>query len=135
MKLIEQIKRHEGFRSKPYKCTAGKLTIGYGLNLDAGVNEELAQLILEYQVKRITNELRKLEWFFDIDSFARQDVIVNMAFNLGVAGACKFHKMINAISMHDYHEASKEMLNSKWAKQVGDRAVELAEQMRSGTYK
>ncbi len=135
MKLIEQIKRHEGFRSKPYKCTAGKLTIGYGLNLDAGVSEELAELILEYQVKRITKELRKLEWFFDIDSFARQDVIVNMAFNLGVAGVCGFHKMINAISMHDYHEAANEMLDSKWFKDVGNRAIELAEQMRSGVYK
>jgi len=135
MKLIEQIKRHEGFRSKPYKCTAGKLTIGYGLNLDAGVNEELAQLILEYQVKRIVSELRKLEWFFDIDSTARHDAIVNMAFNLGIAGVCGFHKMINAISIGDYHEAAKEMLDSKWFKDVGDRAIELAEQMRSGAYK
>lgn len=135
MKLIKQIKRHEGLSLKLYKCTSDKWSIGYGLNLEAGITEELAELILEYQVKRITNELRKFEWFFDIDSFARQDVIVNMAFNLGVTGVCKFRKMINAISIHDYHEAAKEMLDSKWAKQVGNRAIELAEQMRSGVYK
>lgn len=135
MKLIEQIKRHEGFRSKPYKCTADKLTIGYGLNLDAGISEGLATLILEHQLKSVVSELRKLEWFFNIDSTARHDAVVNMAFNLGVAGVCKFHKMINAISLHDYHQAANEMLDSKWAKQVGNRAIELAEQMRSGVYK
>ena len=135
MKLIEQIKRHEGLSLKLYKCTSDKWSIGYGLNLDAGITEELAELILEYQVKCTVSELRKLEWFFNIDSVARHDVIVNMAFNLGVAGVCKFHKMINAISLHDYHQAAIEMLDSKWAKQVGNRAIELAEQMRSGVYK
>ena len=134
-RLIEQLKVHEGFRSKPYKCTADKLTIGYGLNLDAGISEELAVIILEHQLKSTVNQLKKLGWFFNIDSFARQDAIVNMAFNLGVAGVCKFRKMINAISIHDYHKAANEMLDSKWANQVGDRAVELAEQMRSGVYK
>ena len=135
MKLFDQIKRHEGFRAKPYKCTADKLTIGYGLNLDAGITEEIAVLILEHQVYDIIVSLRKFEWFANIDSVARHDAIVNMAFNLGIAGICKFHKMINAISLKDYHQAAAEMLDSKWAKQVGNRAIELAEQMRSGVYK
>ena len=134
-KLIEQLKAHEGFRSKPYKCTADKLTIGYGLNLDAGIDGELAEIILNYQIQKVKSSLDKFSWYASIDSEQRKDVIVNMAFNLGVAGVCKFIKMINAISLHDYHQATTEMLDSKWAKQVGNRSVELAEQMRSGQYK
>jgi len=134
-KLIDQLKVHEGFRSKPYKCTADKLTIGYGLNLDAGIDGELAEMILNYQVQKVKSSLDKFPWYASIDSEARKDAIVNMAFNLGVAGVCKFMKMINAISLRDYHQAAAEMLDSKWAKQVGTRAVELAEQMRSGQYR
>lgn len=133
--LIQQLKRHEGFKSKPYKCTAGKLTIGYGLNLDAGIDEELAEIILKYKISKVTAKLEGADWFNSIDSQARRDLIVNMAFNIGVSGIFKFVKMINAISVRDYHLAANEMLDSKWAKQVGSRATELAEQMRSGQYK
>jgi len=134
-KLIEQLKAHEGFRSKPYKCTADKLTIGYGLNLDAGIDGELAEIILNYQIQKVKSSLDKFSWYTSIDSEPRKDVIVNMAFNLGIAGVCKFIKMINAVSLRDYHQAAIEMLDSKWAKQVGNRAIELSEQMRSGQYK
>jgi len=134
-KLIEQLKVHEGFRSKPYKCTADKFTIGYGLNLEAGIDKRLAEIILNYQVQKIKSALDKFSWYASIDSEPRKDVIVNMAFNLGIAGVCKFTKMINAISLCDYNEAAVEMLYSEWSVQVGNRADELAEQMRSGEYK
>ena len=134
-KLIEQLKVHEGFRSKPYKCTADKLTIGYGLNLDAGIDGELAELILKHQVSKLRSRFESAEWYSSIDSQARKDALVNMAFNIGVSGTFKFAKMFNAIALRDYHQAANEMLDSKWAKQVGGRAIELAEQMRSGQYK
>ena len=134
-KLIEQLKVHEGFRSKPYKCTADKLTIGYGFNLDAGIDSQLAEIILTYQASKIINTLSGFDWYDSIDSEPRKDVIVNMAFNIGISGALKFVRMINSIKLNDYHQAASEMLDSKWAKQVGGRATELAEQMRSGQYK
>jgi lysozyme len=63
---------------------------------------------------------------------ARQDVIVNMAYNLGLAGLGKVSRMWSALGDGNYDLAATEMLNSKWARQVGNRAVELAEQMRRG---
>ena len=134
-KLIDQVKAHEGFREKPYYCTSGKLTIGYGWNLDSGIDKELASKVLQGQLNEIHRSLCRIDWFCAIENQERRDVIVNMSFNLGVAGVCRFYKMINAISLMDYDQAADEMLDSKWAKQVGNRAVELAEQMRSGQYK
>ncbi len=132
-KLIEQLKRHEGFRSKPYKDTEGFTTIGYGFNVDAGISEFLAELILKNQVYTIEYELGSFGWFDSINE-ARQDVIINMVFNIGKSGFMQFKKMIAAIEHGDFEEAAKQMLDSKWAGQVGDRAIELAEQMRTGKY-
>jgi lysozyme len=132
-KLIDQLKRHEGLKLKPYLCTARKLSIGYGLNLDAGISEGLADLILKYQVGVVEKHLMKMWCFNQLDE-VRQNVLINMAFNLGISGLLKFSKMIYEVGQGDYNQAAKEMMDSKWAKQVGNRAVELSEQMRSGKY-
>lgn len=131
--LIDQLKRHEGLMLKPYRCTAGALTIGHGLNLDAGIDEGLAEAILVYQVDSIDESLQEYSWYSSLNP-ARQDVIVNMAFNLGLTGVMKFKKMIDALKCGFFELAAKEMLNSKWAKQVGNRAIELSNQMKSGQY-
>ena len=132
--LRGQIKKHEGFSSKPYKCTAGKITIGYGRNLeDNGISEEEAEELLKGDINKVYSQLINYQWFAELDK-VRSGVIVNMTFNLGLRGMLKFIKMINALSLKDYELAAKEMLNSKWARQVGDRATELAEQMRTGRY-
>ncbi len=133
-KLIEQLKRHEGLKLKPYKCTAGKLTIGYGRNLDdVGITEIEAEDLLYHDLKKIKHNL-SLRGFYVALSGARADAIDNMAFNIGISGLFKFKKMIAAIESQDYELAAKEMLDSKWAKQVPNRANELAEQMRTGEY-
>ncbi len=132
--LREQIKRHEGFEPKPYRCTSGKLTIGYGRNLDdVGISEEEAEELLKGDINKAYTQLINYQWFAELDK-ARSGVVVNMTFNLGLRGMLKFIKMINALSLKDYELASKEMLNSRWARQVGGRATELAEQMRTGRY-
>lgn len=135
MSLIEQLKRHEGRSLKPYKCTANKTTIGYGRNLDdKGISLEEAEIMLINDIREVESELsRKLMIFISL-SKPRQDALVNMGFNLGVAGLLKFSNMIEALNHADYERAAKEMLNSKWAKQVGKRADELARQMKDGTY-
>lgn len=135
-KLAEQLKRHEGLRLKPYTDTVGKLTLGIGRNLeDKGIIETEALSMLSNDVDEFFSKLSKrLDWFCDLDD-ARQNVLVNMAFNLGVGGLLTFKNTLSLIENGDHSSASEEMLNSKWAKQVGRRAVELSEQMRTGEFK
>lgn len=135
--LIEQLKKHEGFRSKPYLDINGYTTIGYGFNIDAGVTKYLAEVILRYQVCNAEKQISdKYKWFSAL-SRERKDVIVNMVFNLGIVGFGQFKKMIRAIEFGDDVAVFNEMLDSRWAKQVKQRAYELANQWRNNapTYK
>lgn len=134
-KEIEQIKRHEGLSLKPYRCTSGKLTIGYGRNLeDNGISLSEANGMLIEDVCSVSIDLRsRISWFERLNE-ARQGVLINMAFNLGVAGLLKFKKMLSCAEAGDFDSAADEMLDSRWAKQVGKRADELARQMRTGKY-
>lgn len=134
-RLTEQLERHEGLKLHPYKCTAGKLTIGIGRNLiDKGISPDEARIMLNHDIdefwRKLSKELPLVNGLDDV----RQNVIVNMAFNLGVRGLLTFKNMINCLAARDYHGAAKEMLNSKWANQVGNRADELAKQMVTGEY-
>lgn len=130
MCIKELIKRHEGLRLRPYKCTAGKLTIGYGRNLeDVGITEEEAMCLLEGDLRTATGECHRLFPNFSSLSDMRRAVLINMMFNLGVNRLSKFKKMREALANNNFKEASIEMLDSKWAKQVGDRADELSYMM------
>ena len=132
--LIAQLKRHESVELKPYKCTSGKLTIGVGRNLeDIGITEQEAELLLLNDIGRVKQELVNDQWYMDLDP-VRKAVIENMSFNLGYPTLKKFQNMIASISEGDYETASKEMLDSRWSKQVGQRSIELAEQMRTGQW-
>jgi lysozyme len=148
--LIAQLKRHEGFKEHVYRCSAGKLTIGYGYNLDAnplelssveinfarmyGMAEQEAERLLTRMVGRCIGQLdTALPWIDNLGD-ARENVLINMAYNMGIVGLLKFTKTLALIKSGDYPKAADAMLKSRWAAQVGRRAVELAEQMRSGTY-
>ena len=132
--LIAQLKRHESLELKPYKCTSGKLTIGVGRNLeDIGITEQEAELLLLNDIGRVKQELVNDQWYMDLDP-VRKAVIENMSFNLGYPTLKKFQNMIASISEGNFELASKEMLNSRWSKQVGQRSIELAEQMRTGQW-
>ena len=130
--LLQQVKRNEGFRPLPYRCPAGKLTIGYGLNLDAGISERLASQILEWQLDDVRSGLAGMLPFWSKLSPARQDVFVNMAFNLGMAGLFGFRRMLEAAGRGNVEGVCAEMRDSKWARQVGARADELIDQYRKG---
>lgn len=133
MTLKDLIKKHEGKRLKPYKCTAGKLTIGYGRNLDdKGITEEEAEFMLDNDIKAVISSCREtFSWFAFLDN-VRQAVVVNMVFNLGLAGFLGFKNTIAHIRNKEWDKAAEGMMASKWASQVGNRAVELAEMMRTG---
>lgn len=128
--MYEMLKRHEGLRLKPYLCTAGKLTIGYGLNLDAGISKEEAEYLLSSRVLKIEERLSKVLLFWDKISRVRKDVLVDMAYNLGIEGLLRFRTTLAMVGKEDYKGASEQMLNSLWARQVPIRAKELSDIMR-----
>lgn len=131
--LLEQLIRHEGLKLKPYRCTAGKLTIGVGRNLeDMGITKDEALYMLRADIARCYAECKSAFSWFAALTEARQNVLVNMCFNMGIARLKEFKKMLAAAHLGEYEDAAREMLDSAWAGQVGDRAKELAEQMQRG---
>lgn len=131
MTLEELLIKHEDLRLKPYKCSAGKLTIGVGRNLeDNGITEEEALYLLRNDIETCEREASRYPWFETL-SPKRQNVIISMIFNLGLYRFSQFKNMISAIENEDYSEAAHQMLDSKWAEQVGKRAVELAQMMEN----
>ncbi|MCG7536512.1 glycoside hydrolase family protein [Pseudoalteromonas sp. OOF1S-7] len=134
MNTVEQVKKHEGFRRFPYYCTAGKLTIGYGRNLEQnGIAEEEAEQLLAQDVANAQAGVRRRIDIVHCNE-ARQAVLTNMAFNLGIQGLMGFNKMLEAVQCGDFERAALEMLDSRWARQVPERAQELAQQMLSGQW-
>jgi len=140
LNLLNQIRRHEGLRLEPYKCSEGYLTIGFGRNIETnGISEAEAEFMLLNDLLMVEGELKDEGWYNQLDE-TRRAVVLNMAFNLGKPTLLKFKKFIGALSDDDYETASKEMVTgsnggeSKWASQVGKRAYELADQMRTGEW-
>lgn len=134
-KWLELTKGFEGLRLKPYICPAGKLTIGYGHNLeDNGITLEVAEILLKTDLACARMEVTSKVPFIGKLSEARQFVLVDMCFNMGITRMMTFKKMLAALGRGDYEKAVVEMLDSKWAKQVGKRAEKLAKIMKTGEY-
>lgn len=132
-KLKQLLIAHEGLRLKPYRDTVGILTIGVGRNLEAsGITEKEAMFLLDNDIARVVGYCREAFPWFNGLCDTRQNVVCSMVFNLGAAGFSKFQKMIAAIERKDFEAAANEMLCSRWSGQVGARATELSEMMRSG---
>lgn len=131
-KLVEQLTLHEGLRLKPYRCTAGKLTIGIGRNLeDRGITTEEAMYLLQNDINSIWLQLaNRLPYFLNL-SEVRQRVLIDMAFNLGIEGLLAFRKTLAHVAAGRYAEAATEMLDSRWADQVGERSRRLSRMMRT----
>ena len=127
------IARHEGLELKPYKDLVGLITIGYGRCLDRkGITKEEAYYLLKNDIKECQAQLESnLPWFNQLDDW-RQFALIDMCFNLGISGLFKFHNMLTALEMKDWSRAHNEALNSAWARQVGSRAVEIANILLTG---
>ena len=136
-KLINQLKRHEGVRTHAYQCTANMITIGVGRNIDEngglGLSDDEIDYLLENDIRRCKQELISFPWFAEIDS-VRQDALVNLCFNLGMTRLLGFKNALTAMSVGDYDKAADEFMDSRWAKQVGLRADEVCEMIRTGRY-
>ena len=130
--VAELLKKHEGLRLKPYRCTAGKLTIGYGRNLDDnGISQNEAEQMLYNDIQVCYAECIKFPFWNSLNE-ARQAVLIDMCFNLGIYRLKQFKKMLSALEVGSYSSAAAEMLNSKWAEQVKGRAADLSKIMIKG---
>ena len=132
MSLIDDIKKHEGFSSVVYKCTAGYDTVGYGTRVKyLKVTKEQAEEWLKEELENLKYILAdKYEWFLPAPQKVR-NVVINMSYQLGVSGFSKFKKTIQLLKDKDYEGASYEMLQSQWGKnQTPKRAEELSKILR-----
>jgi lysozyme len=134
-KLAAQLTIDEGRRPRIYVDTVGKVTGGVGRNLtDRPFSDDEMDLMLRNDIRGVEQDLdRHLPWWREM-SEARQGVLANMAFNLGIDRLKGFVNTLALMKAKRYDAAAAEMLISKWANQVGDRAVRLAATMRKGEF-
>ena len=139
-RLLESVKKHEGYRNKVYLDTLGKRTVGVGhlcvedfWEDDKEYEEKFLMEILADDLQNAikgARELKEEHSCTDIDEIA-QEILVEMVFQLGKNGVSKFRNMWKALAEKNYIGASFEMLDSKWAKQTPNRAKSMAELMKS----
>ena len=139
-RLMESVKKHEGYRNKVYLDTLGKRTVGVGhlcvedfWEDDKEYEESFLMEILEKDLQeaiRGAKELMDEHGCADIDERA-EEILIEMVFQLGRTGVSKFKNMWKALSEHNYVGASFEMLDSRWAKQTPNRAKNMADQMKA----
>lgn len=120
----------EGFSSNPYVDTMGHLTIGYGFNLDDGMTKEEATVLLKLKIAQKRAELERMIPVYTKSSMGVKFVLENMAYNMGTKKLLGFKNFLRLLEEGRMFEAADEMLDSKWANQVGDRAIRLSNIIR-----
>ena len=122
-------------RLKPYLCSSKKLTIGIGRNLeDVGISEDEAETLLRHDIIEATNQLlNAFPWMGTLND-ARGSAMINFTFNVGIGTVKKFTNTLAYMEAGEWDKAADEMMDSKWAKQVGNRAIEVTEQIRTGKW-
>lgn len=134
-KFIEEIQGDEGYCEEVYPDIFGNPTVGWGHHLAIGskVSRRVCELFLEQDIANTINDFQRIDKKLrDKLNPVRRRVICNMIFNLGLNGCLNFKKMWKAIKKDNFDEAKTQMLDSKWAQQVGHRAFRLANLMKSG---
>ena len=134
----QRIKKHEGYRDTVYLCSQGFRTIGYGHRCfdDEGWEDnkkykrEVLDLQFEIDFRASAREAEEIYEYGTEGMNARVlSILTEMVFQLGKNGVRKFKKMLSAITIKDYQEASVQMIDSKWARQTPERAKRLAKMM------
>lgn len=130
----EHLKWAEDVRQFPYRCSAGKLTIGVGRNLeDNGLSLDEVDVLLDNDIASTIRDCERLDYWNSLDP-VRMLIVADMVFNLGLARFLKFKKFNAAMALTDYTLAAHEMMDSRWYNQVGRRAQKLREAMLSGEW-
>lgn len=136
--LLRIVKSHEGFSPWVYQYSLGYWTVGYGKCLDkrknCGLTQEQAEYLLKSELNQCELELSHFTWFTQLDE-VRQEVFIELSFNMGLTNLLKFVRTLNAVQKKDFNKAADELLDSLWAKQVKERrANNIANRLRTGTY-
>ncbi len=136
--LIVRLQDEEGFREYPYKDSLGNYTVGYGQLINQlqdehyPMSQSRALELLRNKVNEIYKDIElQISWFKYLDPI-RQTVLVDMAYNMGMNDLLGFKNTLYFIRNGKYQMAAEHMLESKWAEQVGDRAINLSKIMESG---
>ena len=132
MSLIDDLKKHEGFKPTVYEDTEGYDTIGYGFAIkDLYLSKEVCDIILIEKIAELKlNITKKFEWF-EHSPDVIQNAVINMCYQMGISGFSKFKQTIYYLETEQYDEAATECLDSLWAKQTPHRAKEVSEAISS----
>ena len=143
MRLSELIELEEGFRESVYRCSEGYPTIGLGAkigpkdadlsNYTLTVNRAIAEAMMQKELSHAEVRLAECEWFLGLD-LERSKIIMSMCYQMGVSGVLGFKNMIAAIERKDWARASREALDSKWARQTPERANRHAQVLLTGDF-
>lgn len=147
--LARRLEFHEGFKDKPYKCSKGKLTIGIGHNIEArefteaekralgdwrhGITRNAALMLLRNDIAICLKQLSGIDFYAKLD-IERQYALLDMCFQLGYEGLCKFKKMLDYMRWGKFQLASKECLDSLYAQQTPARARRIAKLISDGIW-
>ena len=137
-KLIEMLMLHEGVETHAYECSASKITVGVGRNIDPeggiGLSTDEINYLLQNDIDRVYSELdNEYNWFAGLDQ-VRQDAMIDISFNLGQTRLRAFKNALAGMARGDWRAAADEFMDSRWSKQVGNRAKTLTEMIRTGEY-
>ena len=135
--LREMLRRHEGVRNFVYMCSEGYETIGVGRNIAdslLGLSDDEVDYLLDNDIKRVREELNDEYYWFGALNAARQEAMIDISFNLGQTRLRGFKKALDAMSSEDFDRAADEFMDSRWSEQVGNRAAEVTEMIRTGEY-
>jgi lysozyme len=136
--IVKLLRHHEGVKAHAYKCTANKITVGVGRNIDPegglGLFDDEIDYMLTNDINRVIKELGEaFPWFSGLDE-ARRDAMIDICFNLGMPRLKGFAKALSAMASEDYEIAAYEFSDSAWFKQVGNRAQTIVDMIRFGKY-
>lgn len=128
------IKQHEGLSLTPYKCPAGRLTIGYGRNLeDKGLSVSECEHLLANDIYECEADLRRFPYWARLNDRQKAGLL-NLRYNVGGAGYRSFKRMNAALEAENFEQAAAEVIQSKYAEQVGRRAQDIADLLQMDDY-
>lgn len=129
--LRKRIAAKEGLKLKPYADSTGHLTIGYGHLLSNGISFQVADLILTEDIQDALHMTeRLLPWTVALDE-VRKRAFVEIVYNLGNS-VLSFHQALSAAQQGDWPGCAQGFKESRWARQVGQRAIELEQMLLTG---
>lgn len=138
--MVNQLIVDEAYKEFPYDdatgervyAPQGKITIGIGINLDDGLSLDESTYLCKWRLRGLQVQLlTKLPFYNSLD-IVRKMVLLNMAYNMGIPRLFGFKNMLAAIAVYNWDGATKELLDSKAARQLPNRYKKLASMMQTG---